>query len=115
MEEFALLTFIMLMALGAYWSLVIFPKQRDFTKRQRFARELAEGDEIITYGGIVGKVLSIDSEKGIAQVEIADGVVIRLILAAMMQEYDPEVIAENARKGLEKTALEDVPGMAENR
>lgn len=102
MEEFALLAFIMILALGAYWSLVIFPKQRDFVKRQRFARTLAEGDEVITYGGIVGKVLAIDSEKGIAHVEIADGVVIRLITAALMQAYDPEEIAKNARRGQEE-------------
>lgn len=102
MQELALLSFVMLLGLGAYWSLVIFPKQRDFTKRQKFARTLAEGDEVITYGGIVGRVLEIDGEKGIAHVEIADGVVIRLITAALMQEYDPEVIAENARKGLEE-------------
>ena len=38
--------------LAGYYSLVLFPKQRDFTKRQLMARELAEGDEIITYGGI---------------------------------------------------------------
>jgi len=99
-EEFALLAFVMLLAMGAYWSMVTFPKQRDFQKRQRFARDLAEGDEVITYGGVIGRVIDIDAENGIALVEIADGVVIRMITAAIMQPYDPEEIAENARRGL---------------
>ena len=99
MREFALLAFIMLLGLGAYWSLVVFPKQRDFQKRQQFARALAEGDEVITYGGVIGRVIAIDAEQGIAQVEIADGVVVRLINAALMQPYDAEEIAENARRG----------------
>ncbi len=105
MQEFALLAFVLLLGLGAWWSLVTFPKQRDFQKRQRFARTLAQGDEVITYGGIIGKVIAIDSEMGIAQVEIADGIVIRIITAAIMQPYDPEEIAENARKGLQDAEL----------
>jgi preprotein translocase YajC subunit len=97
MQEFALLGFVMLLALGAWWSLVTFPKQRDFQKRQNFARSLAEGDEVITYGGIIGKV--IDIEAGVATVEIADGVVVRMITAALMQPFDAEEVARNARAG----------------
>jgi preprotein translocase subunit YajC len=102
MQEFALLAFVLLLALGAYWSMVTFPKQRDFQNRQRFARELARGDEVITYGGIIGRVLSIDAEQGIARVEIAEGVVIRVITAALMQPFDSEEIAQNARMGLKE-------------
>lgn len=98
--EFVLLALVMLLGLGAYWAMVIFPKQRDFSKRQRYVRTLAAGDEVVTYGGIIGKVLAIDAELGVAQVEIADGVVVRLVTAALVQAYDPEVFAEAARKGL---------------
>jgi preprotein translocase subunit YajC len=101
MNEFALLALVMLLGLGAYWAMVVFPKQRDFTKRQRYVRSLAAGDEVVTYGGIVGKVISIDVDKGIVNVEIADGVVVRLITAALVQAYDPEVFAQAARAGIE--------------
>ncbi len=97
--EFALLALVVLLGLGAYWAMVLFPKQRDFTKRQRYVRSLAEGDEVVTYGGIVGKVLQIESEKGLAHVEIAPGVVVRLITAALMQPYDPEEFAKAALIG----------------
>jgi preprotein translocase YajC subunit len=106
MREFALLAFVLLLGIGAYWSMVVFPKQRDFQKRQRFARQLALGDEIITYGGIIGKVVEIDAEMGIAKVEIADGIVIRIINAALMQAYDAEEIAANARMGLDSEDIQ---------
>ncbi len=93
---------------AAYYSLVLFPRQRDFAKRQRMARELAAGDEIVTYGGIIGKVKHIDSSKGIALVEIADGVTVRLVIAAMVGRYDPEEIARNARMG-QDTNVEMTP------
>lgn len=107
MQEFALLAFVLLLALAAWWSLVTFPKQRDFSKRQLFARSLVEGDEVITYGGLIGKVLAIDAENGIATVEIADGVQVRFITAALMQPYDAEEIAENAQRGLEQAGVFD--------
>lgn len=99
MQEFALLAMVMLLGLGAYWAMVLFPKQRTFQKRQNYIRELAEGDEVITYGGIIGKVIRIEAEQGIAFLEIADGIVIRVIMAAMLQPYDPDEIAHAAQDG----------------
>lgn len=107
MPEIILLAFVMALAMGAYWSMVIFPKQRDFQKRQRFVRSLAEGDEVITAGGIIGRVIGLEAEQGIAYVEIADGVVIRAITASLLTPYDPEELAKNVRMAVE--AERDAP------
>jgi preprotein translocase YajC subunit len=98
--EFVLVTVILLLGLAGYYSMVTYPKQRDFQKRQRYIRTLNVGDEVITYGGIIGRVLDIEADQGIAHVEIAEGVVIRLVTAALMQAYDPEEIAKNAQRGM---------------
>lgn len=100
--DFVLFTFVMVLLLGAYWSLVIFPRQRDFQKRQSFVRTLAAGDEVITAGGIIGKVLDIRGEEGIAYIELADGVVVRVITASVLGVFDPVELAENAQKGLRR-------------
>lgn len=100
-QEFILLGLVMVLLLGAYWSMVIFPRQRDFQKRQKFARSLAEGDEVITYAGIIGRVIRIDAALGVAHVEIAEGVQVRMLTAALIQPYDPVAIAEAAQTGLE--------------
>ena len=107
MQEFALLAFLMLLGMGVWWSMITFPKQRTFQKRQEFARSLVEGDEVITYGGIIGKVIAIDAELGIAHVEIAEGVVIRVLNAAMVQPYDAQEIAQNAQMGLTESKSEE--------
>jgi preprotein translocase subunit YajC len=107
MQEFALLAFLMLLGMGVWWSMITFPKQRTFQKRQEFARSLAQGDEVITYGGIIGKVVDIDAELGIAHVEIADGVIIRVLNAAMVQPYDVQGIARNAQMGLTGSTSDD--------
>ena len=98
MSEFVLVGLLLLLGLGAYWSMVIFPRQRDFQKQQRYVRSLQTGDEMITYGGIIGRVLSIEADQGIAHVEIADGVVVRVVTASLIRPYDPNELAESAQR-----------------
>lgn len=100
--EFAVLALVMLLGLGAYWAMVIFPKQRDFTKRQKYVRSLTAGDEVVTYGGIIGRVVEIDAANGVAHVEVAEGVVMRLVTAALIQSYDPAEFARAAQMGVER-------------
>ena len=97
MQEVAFVALVLALALGAYWSFVLLPRQRSYQKRQRMARELQEGDEIITFGGIIGRVMAIDAAAGIATVEIAPGTRIRLVTAAMMRPYIPEELASDAQ------------------
>lgn len=99
MQEIILLGVVMVLGLGAYWSLVIFPRQRDFQKQQKYVSSLKAGDEMITYGGIIARVISIEPEQGIATIEIADGVVVRILMAALMRPYDPEELTRNAELG----------------
>jgi preprotein translocase subunit YajC len=102
MPEIILLALIMALGMGAYWTMVLFPKQREFQKRQNFVRTLAEGDEVITAGGIIGRIVGLDAEQGIAFVEIANGLVVRMIAASLLSPFDPEEMARQARMGLEK-------------
>lgn len=100
MGEWVTLALVMALVLAGYWSLVIFPRQREFSKRQRFARTLTEGDEVITAGGIIGRVLEIRGAEGLALVEIAPGVTVRAVTASLLQPFDPEELARNAQLGL---------------
>lgn len=99
MQEFGFLLVIMLLLMGGWWSFFVYPRQRDFNKRQAYVRSLSKGDEVITFGGIIGRVVDVDGEQGVAYVEIADGLVVRMIAASIVSEYDPEEIAENAQRG----------------
>ncbi|MGB1286039.1 MAG: preprotein translocase subunit YajC [Aggregatilineales bacterium] len=101
MNDILILLVLTVLGMGAYWTMVLFPKQRDFQKRQRMARELAAGDEVITGGGLIGKVVAIDSDQGVAEVEVSEGVTLRLVTAALIRRYDPEDIAKNAQHGLD--------------
>lgn len=108
MPEIVFVGLILALGMGAYWAMVLFPRQREFQTRQRMARDLSAGDEIITFGGIIGRVQRIDSAQGLAWVEIAPQVEVRVVTAAIVQRYNPEEIARNARLGLRGGAQENV-------
>lgn len=105
--EIILVGIVLILGLGAYWSMVIFPRQRDFQKRQRYLTELNAGDEMITYGGIIGRVREVNQEAGTALVEIADGVVVKMLLAAIVRPYDAEELREAAQKALGQSTESD--------
>ncbi len=99
MQEFVLLAVVLILGLGAYWTMVVFPRQREFQKQQKYVSSVNPGDEMVTFGGIIGRVIRIEPEKGIAHIEIADGVVIRVLTASLMRPYDPEELARSAELG----------------
>jgi len=101
MTDIAVLLFIGILFIGGYWVFWLMPRQRDFHQRQRMARSLVEGDEVITGGGLVGKVKRIDSDMGVAYVEVADGIEVRVVTAALIDRYNPDEVAKNAQKGVE--------------
>ena len=107
MSEFALVFAVLALVLGGYWALVIFPKQRAFQHKQKIVRSLHVGDEVVTFGGIVGQIVEIEAENGIARIEIADGVTIRLLTAALQQVYDSSEYAYNANIGIKKQQTEN--------
>ncbi|MEM6281704.1 MAG: preprotein translocase subunit YajC [Chloroflexota bacterium] len=98
MQEFAFLLVIMLLIMGGYWSFFVYPRQREFKQRQNYVRQLALGDEVVTFGGVIGRIVDVDGEAGVVLVEVADGVVVRCIAASIVSAFDPEEIAHNARR-----------------
>ncbi len=70
---------IMMVAIFAImWFFMIRPQQKKQKEIQKFQNSLTEGASVFTQGGIYGTVKHIDLEKGIVEVEIAHGVIVRV-------------------------------------
>jgi len=91
---------ILLLIMAGYYSLVVMPKQHDFKKHQSYVSTLNVGDEVITHGGLIGTITELDVEVGIVRITIAEGVEVRIITAAVLQQYIPQEIERNAKIGL---------------
>src|SRR5262249_20597838 len=104
MPEIVAFSLIVILLLGGYWSFVILPKQRAFKKHNQYVQTLGVGDEVITYGGIIGTITGMDTQSGIAYVKIAENVEVKILTAALSRPYDAEDVALNAQVGVDPAA-----------
>lgn len=89
--------FIILVVIVAYWAFLVFPRQRDYKKHVQYIQTVQIGDEVITFGGLIGTVTHIDEEYGVARLQIAEGIEVRVMIFAIRQTYNPDEIARNIR------------------
>ena len=61
------------------WFLIIRPQQRRVKEHREMINNVRRGDTVVTSGGIVGKVTRVFEEANELEVEIADGVKVKLV------------------------------------
>lgn len=67
------------------WFLIIRPQQRRVKTHQEMIKNVRRGDTIVTSGGIIGKVTKVLEDSNDIEVEIADGVRVK-VARAMISE-----------------------------
>jgi preprotein translocase subunit YajC len=81
---------LIILALGVMWLIVIRPQRRKQKLQQGMLSELRVGDEVLTAGGVYGRVTRIDDDD--VGIEIAPNVEVRLArraIAAQLSEHTP--------------------------
>lgn len=67
-----------------FYFLLIRPQQKRIKEHKAMVEALTRGDNVVTSGGIVGKIVRvIDNEK--AEIEIADNVIVQVIKSTITQ------------------------------
>lgn len=106
-SENPLVNFLPLILIFAvFYIFLIRPQQKKMKEHEAVINSVKKGDEVITGGGIIGKVSKIEEGSNIIHIEIADGVVVRinkatiieLITKVVSQENEPEKKSEKKKK-----------------
>ena len=63
---------------GAMWFFLIRPQKKKQKEEKKMRENLSIGDEIVTIGGIYGRVVGLDNEEETVNVEVAKGTVITI-------------------------------------
>lgn len=87
MEGSALAQFLPLILIFAImYFLLIRPQQKKMKEHQAMVDAVRRGDQIVTAGGLIGKVAKVKEDgSGEVEVEISDGVKVRLVKATISQ------------------------------
>ena len=78
----------LLITFGLMWVLLILPQQRRMKAHQAVVASLQVGDEVLTAGGVYGTITSVDEDT--LAVEVAPGVVLRVLRSAVSSRIGPE-------------------------
>jgi len=82
----------LLLIFGIMYFLLIRPQQKKLKEHQEMVAALRRGDQVVTQGGIVGKVTKVKDESNEIEVEISSGVSVRVIrstIATVMNKTEP--------------------------
>jgi len=66
-----------------FYFLLIAPMRKKQKKTQEMLSKLKKGDEVITGGGIYGRIAALDEERGFVVLQIADNVKVKVLRSAI--------------------------------
>lgn len=91
---------IILIAVVFYF-LIIRPQQKKYKAHVAMVNAIAKGDRIVTSGGMIGTVTKVEAENDTLQVEIAEGVKVKIVrstVASVLGEPKAEKANDNVKK-----------------
>ena len=85
MEGNAFAQFVPLIAIFAImYFLLIRPQQKKMKDHQKMVEALRRGDQVVTQGGLIGKVVKVKDDNEV-EVELAEGVKVRVVQSTIAQ------------------------------
>ena len=81
----------MILIFAIMYFLLIRPQQKKAKEHKAMVEALRRGDQVLTQGGIIGKVSKVNDD-GVIEVEIADGVRVKMprhTIAQVMSKTEP--------------------------
>ncbi len=95
MDTSAIAQFVpLILIFGIMYFLLIRPQQKKVKEHQKMVAALRRGDQIVTQGGIIGKVAKVKENNEI-DVEIAEGVKVRVVQSTITQVLSKTEPAES--------------------
>jgi len=83
---------MLLLIFAIMYFLLIRPQQKKLKEHTAMLGALRRGDQVVTQGGVVGKVVKVKEEENEVEVEIAKGVNVRVIkstIATVLNKTEP--------------------------
>jgi preprotein translocase subunit YajC len=87
---------------AVFWFMILRPQRNAKRRATELAQSLEPGDDVVTIGGLYGRVVTIDDRE--AELEVADGVTLRFARRAIAGKVPAEL--EESEDDLEDDELE---------
>jgi preprotein translocase subunit YajC len=84
--------------------LMIRPQRKRMQSQQAVLASLHVGDEVMTAGGIIGRITHIDEEEDVLTVEIAPGTSVRMVRGGISRKLSGDDYDEDEDEGADETS-----------
>jgi preprotein translocase subunit YajC len=88
---------VVVVLFALFWLLLVRPQRRQAAEQRELIASVEPGDEIVSAGGLYGVIQSVDGDE--LQVEIADGLVVRMARGAVAGLVERDEEPESAPAG----------------
>ncbi len=97
--------FMMVIMIVVWYFLIIRPQQQRVKRHKDMINNLQKGDRIVTQGGIYAKVSSVSGDNNEIEVEIANGVKVKVVRSTIQTVLNKTEAANTNAKPAEKKAV----------
>jgi preprotein translocase subunit YajC len=85
---------VILLLFGAMWFFTIRPQQQRIREQRQLVATIEAGDVVLTAGGLVGRIVSLDDEEMMLDVGRGTPVEVRVVRAAVTKRLTPDTAAD---------------------
>ncbi len=82
-----------LLVLGLMWVLLVRPQQQRVRRQRELVSSLEVGDEVVTAGGVIGRIVELYDDE--LRLEVSPGVTVRFVRLAVNGRIDEAVEEED--------------------
>jgi preprotein translocase subunit YajC len=94
-----------ILILAVMWLFLVRPQQQRVKAQRDLLASLAVGDEVVTAGGLVGRIVELNDQNAV--IEIAPGINVTFIRASVSKKVTPVAPAPPPPPGIEGTTTEE--------
>ncbi len=84
--------FLPFVLLALMWLLLVRPQQQRVRRQRELIASLEVGDEVVTAGGIVGRIVALEGDE--VRLEVAPGVTLRVVRLAVNSRVEVPALGE---------------------
>jgi len=93
----------LILIFAVFYVFLIRPQQKKLKEHETVINSINRGDEVVTGGGIIGKVNKVEEGNNIALIEIAEGVIVRVNKATIIDVVPGGKASEKTDKSESKS------------
>ena len=93
---------VLIVLFGLMWLFLIMPQQQRMRRQRALVATIDVGDEVVTAGGIVGRVVSADTERVVLEVG-PDRIHLTLLRVAINRKLEPDLGPSGGAAGQDTT------------